>query len=247
MAKQILNLAHRGFSGKYPENSKIAFEEAAKIPGCDGFESDVHFSKDKKLVIIHDPVLDRTTSGKGNVRDFSYSELLRLDNGSWMSAEFKGQKLMQFSDLLKLTRETGKVLNIELKNYEVFYDGLEQAVIKEIVKYKMQDKVFISSFNHISVQLCKKINPEIKAGLLYGMPLYDAAAYAKTTSADAIHPKYTMLQYEKKLTEAFVKAGLTINTWTVNTEADMKEMIKLGVDSIITNYPDVLSKVMKRR
>ncbi len=246
MAKKILNLAHRGFSGKYPENSRIAFEAALKIAGCDGFESDVHFSKDKKLVIIHDPVLDRTTSGKGNVRDFTYTDLLKLDNGSWMSPEFKGQKLMLFSDLLQLTKDAGKVLNIELKNYEVFYDGLEQAVIKEIVKFKMQDTVFISSFNHVSVQLCKKINPEIKAGLLYGMPLYDASSYAKSTLADYVHPKYTMLQYEKKLTGAFLNAGLKVNTWTVNTEADMKEMIKLGVDSIITNYPDLLAKVMKK-
>ena len=241
MTKKILNLAHRGFSGCYPENSKIAFEEAMKIDGCDGIETDVHFTKDGQLVIIHDPVLERTTNGHGFVRDYTYEELLELDNGSWMDTKFAGQRLMLWSEVLDMCKQMGKVCNLEIKNYEVFYEGIEQEIIKVIEAQKMQDKVFLSSFNHISMEACKRINPDIETGLLYDKPLAEVEFYMSRMISDAIHPRYTLLQYQPNLTKFYQSLGKKVNTWTVNEETDMQDMIAQGVDSIITNYPDCLS------
>lgn len=244
MTKKILNLAHRGFSGRYPENTKIAFEAAIEKTKCDGFETDVHFSKDGQLVIIHDPVLDRTTNGTGMVCHHTYDELKALDNGSWMGPEFAGQSIMLWSEVLDFCKQTNMLCNLEIKNYEVFYEGIEEAVIKEIEAQKMQDKVFLSSFNMISMEACKKINPEIKTGLLYERPLFDVENYLSKAVSDSMHPKYLLLEYQDHLVDFFHSVGKQVHTWTVNEADDMKQMVAQGVDSIITNYPDLLDEIL---
>ena len=244
MAKKILSLAHRGFSGYYPENTRVAFEAAVEKTNCDGFESDVHFSKDGKLVIIHDPVLDRTSNGTGYVKDYTYEELCQFDLGSWKGAEFAGQTMMTWAELLDFCKQTHKVCNLELKNYEVFYSGLEEAVIREIERFQMQDQVFLSSFNHISMESCKRMNPEIKTGLLYDKPIHNPEYYFSQTISDAIHPRWCLLQYQRHLTDAYHTMGKEVNTWTVNTEEDVRDMIAQGVDCIISNYPDMAGELI---
>ena len=244
MAKKILSLAHRGFSGYYPENTRVAFEAAVEKTNCDGFESDVHFSKDGKLVIIHDPVLDRTSNGTGYVKDYTYEELLQFDLGAWKGEEFAGQRMMTWADLLDFCKQTHKVCNLEIKNYEVFYPGLEEAVIREIERFQMQDQVFLSSFNHVSMEACKRMNPEIRTGLLYDKPVHNAEFYFSQTISDAIHPRWCLLQYQRHLTDVYHQLGKEVNTWTVNTEEDVRDMISQGVDCIISNYPDMAGRLL---
>lgn len=149
--KRPLLLAHRGFSGNYPENSPLAFRMAVEKTAADGFESDVHITKDGKLVIFHDASVERTSNGTGFIKNMTYDELLSLDIGAWKSPEFAGQHIWTFGQLLDFCKETKMLLNMELKNYEVFYENLEQRVIDEICKRQMQEQVFVSSFNHISI------------------------------------------------------------------------------------------------
>lgn len=241
--KKTLLLAHRGFSGRYPENSPLAFEKAVELTDCDGFESDVHLTKDGKLVVFHDPTLERTSNGKGYIKDYTFEELLQLDIGSWKSPEFAGQHVWDFDQLLDFCQQTHKVLNMELKNYEVFYEGLEEKVIDAIVRHHMEDKVFVSSFNHVSMQRFKTLNSDIKTGLLYDRPLNDMGHYLTASNADYVHPKYLLLQYQPELVSLFHSRGMDINVWTVNEESDMRDMLAKGVDGIISNYPDLLCKI----
>lgn len=241
--KRPLLLAHRGFSGKYPENSPIAFEAAVEKTVCDGFESDVHITKDGKLVIFHDATLERTSNGTGYLKDCTYDELLSLDIGAWKAPEFAGQRMWTFGRLLDFCKETGKLLNMELKNYEVFYEGLERMVIDEIVARKMEDMVFVSSFNHISMQDFKKHNADIKTGLLYDKPLLDMEAYIARSNADNMHPRYMLLQYQPELVALYQGRGMQVHTWTVNDEPDIRDMIARGVDSIISNNADLLCDI----
>ena len=242
MKKPIL-LVHRGFSGTYPENSPLAFEMAVEKTDADGFESDVHITKDGKLVIFHDATLERTSNGTGCIKDHTYEELLALDIGAWKSPEFAGQHIWTFDQLLEFCRETKKLLNMELKNYEVFYEGLEQRVIDAVCAHQMQDQVFVSSFNHISMQRFKELCPEIKTGLLYDKPYLDMASYVERSNADNMHPRYMLLQYQPELMELFHGRGMGVNTWTVNDEENMRDMMARGVDAIISNYPDLLCRV----
>lgn len=241
--KRPLLFAHRGFSGMYPENSPLAFRMAAEKTNADGIESDVHISKDGQLVIFHDASVERTSNGTGFIRDLTYAQLLELDIGAWKSPEFAGQHIWTLGQLLDFCREARMLLNLELKNYEVFYDGLEQRVIDEICARGMQEQVFVSSFNHISMHRFKDLCPEIETGLLYDKPLLDMEHYLLPSNADNMHPRYMLLQYQPELMDLFHSRGMKVNTWTVNDEADMRDMIHRGVDGIISNYPDLLCRV----
>ena len=241
--KRPLLFAHRGFSGIYPENSPLAFRMAAEKTNADGIESDVHLSKDGQLVIFHDASVERTSNGTGFIRDLTYAQLLELDIGAWKSPEFAGQHIWTLGQLLDFCREARMLLNLELKNYEVFYDGLEQRVIDEVCARGMQEQVFVSSFNHISMQRFKDLCPEIETGLLYDKPLLDMEHYLLPSNADNMHPRYMLLQYQPELMDLFHSRGMKVNTWTVNDEADMRDMIHRGVDGIISNYPNMLCRV----
>lgn len=163
--KKVMLLAHRGFSGNYPENSPLAFHKAVEETGVDGFESDVHITKDGKLIIFHDASVERTSNGTGFIKDHTYEEMLQLDIGAWKSPEFAGQHIWTFDQLLDFCDETNMLLNMELKNYEVFYEGLEQRVIDAICAHKMQDRVFVSSFNHISMLTSRSCARDHQDGL----------------------------------------------------------------------------------
>jgi len=239
-----LNLAHRGFSGKYPENTRRAFLAAVEEGGCDGFESDVHLSRDGEPIIIHDDVLDRTSDGKGFVGEQSFADLRKLDVGAWKGREFAGERIMHLDELLELVLAHGKLLNLEIKNYEVFYPGIEEKVIGRILAMGAKDRVFLSSFNHISMMRCKEIEPGIPAGLLYGQPLIDMEDYASIHGLDALHPRVNCLRYSPALAEKAHEKGLKIHVWTVNTEEDMLICLDKNADSIITNYPDRLSGIV---
>ena len=167
----------------------------------------------------------------------TYDELLSLDIGAWKSPEFAGQHIWTFGQLLDFCKETKMLLNMELKNYEVFYENLEQRVIDEICKRQMQEQVFVSSFNHISMQHFKELCPDIETGLLYDKPYLDMEHYVQRSNADNMHPRYMLLQYQPELMELFHGRGMKVNTWTVNDEENMKDMIARGVDCIISNHP----------
>ena len=244
MKKPIL-FAHRGFSGKYPENSPLAFFKAAEETSADGIESDVHISRDGKLVIFHDATIERTSNGTGYIRNYTYEELLGFDIGSWKSPEFAGQHIWTLGQLLDFCKETGLLLNLELKNYEVFYEGLEARVIEEIVSRKMEDRVSVSSFNHISMQQFKLLNPEIETGLLYDKPLLDMDAYIARSNADNMHPRYMLMQYQPELMKLYHDKGMKVITWTVDEPADIRDMLRLGADGIISNRADVLCRTVQ--
>lgn len=244
--KKILNLAHRGFSGKYPENTKIAFLKAIEYSNCDGFETDVHMTKDKKLVIIHDDMVDRTCSNaKGFVKDFTSSELLKMEFGSHKSEEFRGEKIIFLDELLQIVKDYKLFINIELKNNYIFYEGLEEQVIDMLNEFKLKEKVIISSFNHESMELCKKIDPSFKTGLLFESPFLNTIEYMKNIKHQAVHPGFYMLLQKPNWIEEFHKMNLKVNTWTVNEENHIRSMKKLEVDAIIGNYPDLISKILE--
>ena len=241
--KRPLLFAHRGFSGDYPENSPLAFQMAVEKTAVDGIESDVHITRDGKLVIFHDASVERTSNGTGWIRDLTYDQMLELDIGAWKAPQFAGQKIWTLGQLLDFCKETGMLLNLELKNYEVFYEGLEQQVIAQICARRMQRQVFVSSFNHISMQRFKELCPDIETGLLYDKPLLDMEHYVQRSNADNMHPRYMLLQYQPELMDLFHGQGMKVYGWTVNDAENMRDMMARGVDGIISNYPDVLCRV----
>ena len=124
------NFAHRGFSGKYPENTLLAFSKAIE-EGVDGIENDVHLTKDGVLVVMHDELVDRTTNGKGYIKDKTYEELAQLD-ASYIFKEYGPQKVPTLREYLELVKDTDIITNIELKTGVFEYPGIEQKVLSLI-------------------------------------------------------------------------------------------------------------------
>lgn len=226
----VLNFAHRGASGYYPENTMLAFGKAIEMR-CDGIETDVHLSKDGIPVLIHDETIDRTTSKRGYVEDYNFNELAELGVPS-------------LEQLLMLTKRCNILLNIEIKNGRAWYENIEEKVIHLLKKYKMIDKTIVSSFNHYSMVRCKELCKELRTGLLYIEALYKPEQYCKYVGADAIHPSYIVLR--RQIVEAAHEAGIKVHPYTVNDAGDMLRLIDMGVDMIITNYPDRLSGILKK-
>ena len=182
--------AHRGYCAKYPENTMLAFREAEKA-GADGIELDVQLSKDGEVVVIHDEKVNRTTNGKGYVRDLTRKELQRVDAGHTMKTIMKKEPIPSLSEVLEWMTSNEIICNIELKNNIFRYEGMEEKVIQLVREYKLSQRVIISSFNHYSIVKSYRIAPEIEIAPILGNAVYMPWVYAKSIGAKAIHPKYT--------------------------------------------------------
>ena len=234
---------HRGFSGKYPENTMLAFRKAVEA-GVDGMEFDVQLSKDGEIVIIHDEKVDRTTDGKGNVRDMTLAELKKLD----ASAAFKGvygkneiPTLREYFDYIK---DKDIISNIELKTGVFVYPGIEKKVCDLIAEYGLEERIILSSFNHETIMRCAEVAPEIKRGFLSEDWLVNFGRYAEENGAACCHPNCICL-HEENVKEMHDR-GREINTWTVNEPENIKRLSSLGVDALIGNYPDRMVELLRK-
>lgn len=241
--KGTLVYAHRGASGYAPENTMAAFTKAAEL-GSHGIECDVQMTKDGRLVICHDETLDRTTDGKGFIKNLSYNEIRGLDAGGWFGESFKNEKVPQLSELLELVSDKGLLLNIEIKSGIVLYPGIEEKVIAEVKNFGLLFKVILSSFNHYSLKKCKEINPSVKTGILYMEGLFEPWNYMKSLDCECAHPFYMALN--KEISRELKARGHIINVFTVDDPKTAAGLAGMGVDGIITNYPDRIQDALKK-
>ncbi|PHV70758.1 hypothetical protein CS063_08290 [Sporanaerobium hydrogeniformans] len=237
--KRALNIAHRGFSGKYPENTNIAFAKALTEGYCDGIEVDVHMTKDKMLVLIHDDKLDRTTTGTGYIKDYTLEELLEFDAGIKYDSKFKGQKILCIKSALELAKKYNVKLYVELKDNTGHYEGLEEEVLDRVKLVGAEDKVIISSYNVETLRKVKEVAPNIQTALLCKEMPWDIRSYRY---ADAISCNYEKIDAEAVATVHSI--GKTLTVWTVDEVEDMHRMKDLGVDAVITNHPDTFNDVI---
>jgi glycerophosphoryl diester phosphodiesterase len=239
-----LVIGHRGASAAAPQNTLAAFCRAMEL-GADGVELDVQLSADGVPVVIHDLTVDKTTDGTGPVRSKTLAELKALDAGSTFSPQFASERIPTLSEALAALE--GKLLiNVELKDFNPRGSGLEAPVVEVVRKHAMEKRVLFSSFNPFALRAVKRLAPEIPAGLLYApdLAIYLRRAWlAPLVPHEARHPHFSMV------TESPVKwchgHGLRVNTWTVDDPAEMRRLIALGVDGIISNKVDVLRQVVE--
>ncbi|RHW38977.1 glycerophosphodiester phosphodiesterase [Neobacillus notoginsengisoli] len=233
---KTLIFAHRGSKGTHPENTLEAFREAIRV-GADGIELDVHLSKDGELVIIHDEKVDRTTNGSGKVGQMTLAELKSLDAGSWLSWEFAGATIPTLDEVLELLKGTGIKLNVEIKSDVIPYEGIEKKVLETIGRHGYLENTVISSFNHYSVKKIRELNPNMRTAILFMELLYQPWNYAKSVGASALHV-HLSVAYSEMAREAPAH-GFPIRVFTVNKEKDMRNLFRAGVDTIMTDYPEL--------
>lgn len=227
------NIAHRGYSARYPENTMLAFEKASKY---DGIELDVHMSKDGHIIVIHDETVNRTTNGKGMVKDMTLTELKSLEINM-------DQRIPTFDEYLCFWEKTSLLTNIELKNDIIPYEGMEERVIAAVRARGLEHRTILSSFNHLSIMKCKAIAPEIPCAFLTYAWLIDVGAYTKRHGIGFVHPLYTSLTDEA--IKEIHSNGIAINPYTVNDPKEMKRLISHKVSGIITDDPELLNNVIE--
>ncbi len=229
---------HRGADGwdkQYaPENTLPSFQKAIDM-GADGIELDVQLTKDGEIVICHDEKIDRTSDGKGWLKDYTLQEL-KQSNFSKPHPEYGFVEIPKLKELLDLVKPTNLTLNIELKTGVIYYDGIEEKTVQLVKQYGMEERVIYSSFNHYSLQKLKKQFPEVPIGLLMGENFVDIPDYPKRLDAMAVHPPVCVLT--KKYIDQCHEHGLKVHTWTVDNLDKMREVIAMGVDAFITDCPD---------
>lgn len=240
----VKNYAHRGFRSKYPENTLLAFEKSIAA-NCDGIEFDVHLTKDSEVVIIHDETLEGTTNGKGRIKDHTLAELKILDASYKFNAEVGHQEIPTLKEYFEFVKDQNIISNIELKTGIYEYPGIEEKVHNLIMEYKLEEKVLISSFNHESILRMKEIAPSIKCGLLFDTWLIHPEKYVKNLGIECYHPVgYSMRQ---EIVDALKNEGIIVNVWVGKEPVDFNALIEMGIDGIITDYPDVIDEILNAK
>lgn len=230
-------IAHRGFSGVYPENTMLAFRKAIEI-GADGIELDVHLSKDGQVMIIHDEALKRTTGLDGVISDYTRAELEKISAGKTKNDEFGFTPIPSLEEYLAFMAEhRDKITNIELKTAPVYYPEIEEKTLELVRKFDLEKNIIYSSFNWLSIERMQRLGTISETGLLFsGMKLYNQAHIIKSLGINYFHPDFNDLTDE--IVKSYLDNKVGLNVWTVNEIEDMKVCLSWDIDGLITNFPD---------
>lgn len=235
-------IAHRGLSKRNPENTQLAYQ-AALSQHIDMLEIDLHMTKDGALVAIHDDTIDRTSNGKGAIKDLTL-EALRAFNFSRQANFTVDASIMTFDEILTLCKKFSKTLLIEVKKPKN-YPNIGAQIIQKLKHHAFPtNRVIIQSFDQSFIQKLAETVPYMHYGVLISKRKYwlkqptfsEIAKYA-----DYVNPNYQLIN--KKFISRAHAEGLKIMPYTVNDSQTAKKLIQMGVDGVITDIPDEIFKL----
>jgi glycerophosphoryl diester phosphodiesterase len=239
---QPVIFAHRGASAYAPENTLAAFE-LALAQNADAIELDVKLSADGQVIVIHDPMVDRTTGSHGRVKDLPLQELRALDAGSSFSEKFHGEKIPTLEEVFEAVGKR-TFINVELTNYNTPRDQLVETVCMLVKKCEMQKRVIFSSFFASNLSKARAYLPEVPRGLLAFDGLL--GAWARSFGFDfgkyqALHPYLSDVTPQQ--VQRVHRLHRRIHVWTVNAAEDMRRLFHWGVDGVFTDDPQLAVQV----
>lgn len=237
-------VGHRGAAGHAPENTMASFKKAIEL-GVDIVELDVHLSNDGVVVVHHDHSLDRTTTGKGEIRHHKWDQIKKLDAGSSFSERFENENVPTLEDVVKLCNKKAEIL-IEIKEGEKFYPEIEDKIIEIIRKYNAEKWCIIQSFRDDVIFRIHKIAPDIRLQKLFAkkfccLPviLDGKVSYFSFRKYHFVESFNILYKYAtKRFIDLAHKHSKEVMVWTVNDQKDIDKMKSLGVDGIISDFPD---------
>ncbi len=244
----IILTGHRGAGGLAPENTLSAVQKGLDN-NVDRIEIDVQQTKDNVVISLHDISIDRTTNGTGLVKALTYQEITKYSAGIKFSEKFKDEKVPTLNEVLKLINGQA-VLVIEIKKGNDYYPGIEQRVVDAIYKYNAKPWVIVHSFNDKALEKVKEIDKTIELHKLFvaDFPfislIYDGEfkitnleQYDYVKEISTFYPFTT-----QSLVDKVHAMNKKINVWTVNDSIKINRLINMGVDGIITDYPNYLKR-----
>jgi glycerophosphoryl diester phosphodiesterase len=255
--RRPLVMAHRGGAGLWPENTMYGFERAVDL-GVDMLETEIHSTADNILVLMHDSTVDRTTNGSGPIRAFTLEELKTLDAGyNWTSDggqtfPFRGSGItVPTLEEVFIALPTARI-NIDIKQEK---PSLVEPLCKTIRTFDMTDKVMVASFNSKVLKAFRRVCPEVTTSAGTGEVafffmvnmVFLGAVYRPACQAFQV-PEYSsgLRVLTKRFVETAHGLNLAVHVWTINEVTDMKRLLALGVDGIVTDYPDRLISLLRK-
>ena len=238
----MLAIAHRGASGYAPENTFAAFRRAIAL-GAGFIETDLQLSRDARLVAIHDATVNRTTNGQGAVHDMTLAELRRLDAGSWFGSEFAGERIPTIEEILEFANKHDAVFYLEMKPSGSF--GGEHALISALRDSREIARTVVISFDPAILAAVRKIEPTLMTGLLFEGHIPSPVDKAIEIGARQLAVRGDLVT--PRLLKEARGHDLQVVCWTVNHPGHMRLLVQAGVDGIISDYPDRLLELTRRK
>ncbi len=237
-----LIIAHRGDSAHRPENTLSSFASALE-QGADLVEFDVQLTRDGHVVVIHDPTVDRTTSGEGKVADLTLAEVRGLSAGypERFGSAYVGERVPVLAEVLGLLRGRAKAM-VEIKSdsvTDIEDDGIEARAIAEILKARMGGDVALISFDRRALRRCRKLAPEMLRGhLFYRATPQEVVDGAREVASRLVMPEKGMLSDE--LRDLTREAGILMATWVVDDPEELHALARFDLYGIGSNCPGLL-------
>ncbi|MEW6659898.1 MAG: glycerophosphodiester phosphodiesterase family protein [Thermodesulfobacteriota bacterium] len=222
-------VGHRGAAAEEPENTLRGFNRGLEV-GVAGMELDVQLTKDGRLAVIHDQTVDRTTNGRGRVRDFTLAALQKLDAG-------KGERIPELAEVVDLVQGRACLL-VELKHPEA-----APALLRFCRERSLFDGVRIISFWHPVIKTLKEQEPRLQTGaLMVGCP-GDPGGLARAAGADTLVLNYQYVNRE--LVDAARRQGLKVSVWNIDAPEILSPYLEMNLDAICTNRPGEIIGYLK--
>jgi len=238
-------VAHRGASGSAPENTLAALRAALDL-GVRMAEIDVRLTSDKQVVLLHDHVIGRTTTGSGQTKNMSLAELRSLDAGAWFGEGFSGEQVPLLKEALQLLREHDCYVNIEIKPPYEHEDVLDR--IDRIVQIVQEEQMFANtlfgSFHHESLRLLKERYPEAHTSAIQ-LP-QDARLPSEIAAAIGCEAFVCSLrECTHKRCEDALAHGLYVGVYGVDSKEEFEQVMKYPVTALVTNYPELIQQLLR--
>lgn len=248
---QVVNTAHRGASHYAPENTLEAVNRALNI-GVERIEVDVATTKDGIVVCLHDKSIDRTCQAKGDVREFTFSKLSKIKANKGFEESHPDAVVPSLRAVMSAIKGTCQLV-IEIKSGDEYYPGIEKKVAELIADFNAYDWALVHSFNDHVLDRFPSIDPKVRLQKLFVFRLtwpslmqdmelhFSSLEDYPNVEAFGVNRRFV----NKGLVQEVHDMGKKIHVWTVNEEDEMKELINMDVDGIITNKPDVLNELIE--
>ncbi|HWX37785.1 MAG TPA: glycerophosphodiester phosphodiesterase family protein [Candidatus Sulfotelmatobacter sp.] len=243
--KLVWAIAHRGASGHAPENTMAAFRRAVEL-GARFIETDLQITRDARVVAIHDSTLDRTTTGKGQVHLLTLDEIRALDAGAWFKrdgASFAGERVPTLGEILDFAKEHDVIFYLEIKSGPAW--GVEHAVVAALRDRNATARVVILSFDPAALDTVRRVDTTIMTGFLCEHPSGDLVERTVRAGARQLVARGDLITPE--VVDKAHHAGLQVVAWTINEVEQMRRLLAIPVDGIITDYPDRLLEILSEK
>jgi glycerophosphoryl diester phosphodiesterase len=236
----FIKIAHRGASGVFPENTCVAFRKAIDT-GADMIELDCQLTQDGHVVVFHDEKLSRVAKACGTVGESSLEELKRLDIGGWFKRNFRDQRIQTLEEVLTLINGDAR-LCIDIKQFAHSPSGIELKLLFILSHFDYLDRVILSSLDYRSLARVRELAPGARIGLIYGRRIKeDPLCTAISLRAGSIHVQKELAS--RDFVQRAWDEGLDVYVWTLNHLREISKFASLGVQGIMSDYPELFSKL----